>query len=92
MIRLTRLNHLPLVLNCDLIEHIDVTPDTVIAMTTGQILRVRESADEVIRRIVEYRRKILGSDEQDVWPMEAAAPEAPKANACKTMAAAGQPE
>jgi flagellar protein FlbD len=58
MIRLTRLNHAPIVLNCDLIEHIDITPDTVIAMTTGQVFRVRETADEVIARIVEFRRKI----------------------------------
>ena len=69
MIRLTRLNHLPLILNCDLIEHIDVTPDTVITLTTGEILRVREGADEVVRRIVEYRRKILNTEEQDVWPV-----------------------
>jgi flagellar protein FlbD len=74
MIRLTRLNQLPLVLNCDLIEHIDVTPDTVVTLTTGQILRVRESADEVVRRIVEYRRKILGTDELDVWPAEVEPP------------------
>ena len=58
MIWLTRLNHGSLVLNSDLIEHIDVTPDTVITLTTGQILRVLESADEVVRRIVEYRRSI----------------------------------
>ncbi len=62
MIRLTRLNRMPMVLNSDLIEHIDVTPDTVITLTTGQILRVRESADEVIRRIVEFRRKVFGAD------------------------------
>jgi flagellar protein FlbD len=61
MIRLTRLNHVPLVLNADLIEHIDVTPDTVITLTTGQILRVRETADEVVRRIVEFRRRILAA-------------------------------
>lgn len=60
MIRLTRLNRVPLVLNADLIEHIDVTPDTVITLTTGQILRVRESAEEVVRRIVEFRRRIFG--------------------------------
>ena len=59
MVRLTRLNHVPMVLNSDLIEHIDVTPDTVITLTTGQILRVRESADEVVRRIVDFRRRIL---------------------------------
>jgi len=59
MIRLTRLNRAPMVLNSDLIEHIDVTPDTVITMTTGQILRVRESADEVLERIVEFRRRVF---------------------------------
>ena len=62
MIRLTRLNRAPLVLNSDLIEHIDVTPDTVITLTTGQILRVRETAEEVIRRIIEFRRQIFGPD------------------------------
>ncbi len=58
MIRLTRLNHSPLVLNSDLIEHIEMTPDTVIAMTTGQRITVRESADEVIERVVEFRRAL----------------------------------
>jgi flagellar protein FlbD len=62
MIRLTRLNRAPLVLNSDLIEHIDVTPDTVITLTTGQILRVRETAEEVIHRIIEFRRQIFGPD------------------------------
>lgn len=58
MIRLTRLNRAAMVLNSDLIEHIDVTPDTVITLTTGQILRVRESADEVVERIVLFRRQV----------------------------------
>ena len=62
MIRLTRLNRVPLVLNSDLIEHIDVTPDTVITLTTGQILRVRETAEEVIHRIIDFRRQIFGPD------------------------------
>ena len=62
MIRLTRLNRAPMVLNSDLIEHIDVTPDTVITLTTGQILRVRETADEVVERIVEFRRRIVDHD------------------------------
>lgn len=62
MIWLTRLNRVPMVLNSDLIEHIDVTPDTVITLTTGQILRVRESAEEVVERIVEFRHRIYGAD------------------------------
>ena len=62
MIRLTRLNRAPMVLNSDLIEHIDVTPDTVITLTTGQILRVRETADEVVERIVDFRRRVFTHD------------------------------
>jgi flagellar protein FlbD len=62
MIRLTRLNRVPMVLNSDLIEHIDVTPDTVITLTTGQILRVRETADEVVERIVDFRRRVFHYD------------------------------
>jgi len=58
MIWLTRLNRMPLVLNCDLIEHIEITPDTVITLTNGQIVRVRETAEEVINRIVDFRRRI----------------------------------
>ena len=58
MVRLTRLNHEPVVLNSDLIEHIEETPDTVIMLTNGEILRVRETADQVVDRIVEFRRRI----------------------------------
>jgi flagellar protein FlbD len=62
MIQLTRLNHESLVLNSDLIEFIETTPDTVISLTTGQKLTVRESSDEVVRRIVLFRRAILQPD------------------------------
>ena len=58
MIRLTRINHVPLVLNPDLIEHVEITPDTVIAMTTGQKFMVVESAEEVIKKVIEFRRLI----------------------------------
>ena len=71
MVRLTRLNLAPMVLNSDLIEHIDVTPDTVITLTSGQILRVRESAEEVIERIVEFRQRIYS---QEVRPLPASDP------------------
>ncbi len=58
MIQLTRINKLPLVLNADLIEQIETTPDTVIHLTNGQKLMVLETAQEVVRRVVEYRRKL----------------------------------
>ncbi len=58
MIRLTRINDSSLVLNSDLIEHIESTPDTVIALTTGQKILVREDVEEVIRRVINYKRQI----------------------------------
>ncbi len=59
MIHVTRINRVPLVLNSDLIEHVETTPDTVITLTTGQKFMVLESADEVIRRVIGFRRQIL---------------------------------
>jgi flagellar protein FlbD len=59
MINLTRINHQPLVLNSDLIEHIERTPDTVVSLTNGLKLLVLESPDEIVEKIVEFRRAIL---------------------------------
>lgn len=73
MIRLTRINHVPLVLNADLIEHVEVTPDTVIAMTTGQKFMVLESADEVIERVRDFRRSLLNRPEWMLTSQESAA-------------------
>jgi len=61
MIRLTRINQIPLILNADLIEHLETTPDTVISMTNGQKFVVLESSDDVIRKVIEFRREILRS-------------------------------
>ena len=61
MIHLTRINQVPLVLNADLIEHMETTPDTVISMTNGQKFVVLESSADVIRRVIEFRREILRS-------------------------------
>src|SRR5688572_20461933 len=59
MIWLTRLNHAPFVLNAEQITHLEVTPDTVIFLTDGQKIVVSETAQDVIDRIVDYRRTIL---------------------------------
>lgn len=58
MIHVTRINHSPLVLNSDLIEHIEANPDTVISLTSGQKYVVKESAEDVIERVVEFRRRL----------------------------------
>jgi flagellar protein FlbD len=62
MIYVTRLNHTSVVLNADLIEYVESTPDTVISLTTGQKLMVRETAEEIVVRVVQYRRSILAQE------------------------------
>lgn len=59
MIKLTGLNYKEFYLNCDLIERLESTPDTVISTTTDKIYIVRESPEEVIRRIVDFKRKYM---------------------------------
>ena len=59
MINLTRSSHEPFVLNSDLIEYVEATPDTVITLTTGQKLRVSESSREVVAKVIEFRRAIF---------------------------------
>jgi flagellar protein FlbD len=59
MIYVTRLNHSTAVLNSDLIEHIETTPDTVITLTTGQRLTVRETPAELIESVRAWRHSIL---------------------------------
>ncbi|MGA2722543.1 MAG: flagellar FlbD family protein [Bryobacteraceae bacterium] len=63
MIYVTRLNHTPVVLNSDLIEQIETTPDTVISMTTGEKIMVLESTEEVIERVRHFRHSILASQD-----------------------------
>ncbi|HZQ23152.1 MAG TPA: flagellar FlbD family protein [Terriglobales bacterium] len=59
MILLTRLNNQPLVVNSDLIKFVEQAPDTVITLVTGEKVLVRETAAQVMERIVEFRRSVL---------------------------------
>ena len=59
MIRLTRLNGSNYVLNCELIETVEATPDTVITTVDGKKYVCSENVDEVISRVVEYKKRIL---------------------------------
>lgn len=54
MIKVTRLNGEPIYLNSNLIEFIEATPDTMITLTTGKKIIIKENIDYVIERIVEY--------------------------------------
>lgn len=58
MIKLTRLNGSVYVLNCELIETVEATPDTVISTKEAKKYVCKESVDEVIARTIEFKGKI----------------------------------
>jgi flagellar protein FlbD len=59
MIRLTRLNNQALTVNSDLIKFVEQSPDTLITLVTGEKIVVRESAEDVLASIIEFRRLVL---------------------------------
>lgn len=63
MITVTRFNQSELMVNADLIEFVEQTPDTVITMTTGRKVLVRETAEEIRLRVIAYRQAVESNDE-----------------------------
>ena len=59
MIKLTRLDRQEIAINCDRIAWVEGRPDTTLRMTTGESILVRESVDEVVRRIAAFRSGVL---------------------------------
>jgi flagellar protein FlbD len=57
LIALTQLNGACVYVNSSLIETFERTPDTVITLTTGKKLIVKESPDEVIEKVMEFAAK-----------------------------------
>jgi flagellar protein FlbD len=66
MITVTRLNDAPLVINTDLIEFVEAIPDTIISLTSGKKVMVKESIAEIIARVENYQRKIYSGQITEV--------------------------
>ncbi len=58
MIKVTRLDGRPIVINADRIEWLEATPDTVLNFESGHRMVVRESPEEIIQRVITYKRQI----------------------------------
>ena len=69
MIKLKKLNGFEIVVNAELIESVEATPDTVLNLATGNRFIVRDSVDEVIGKIVEYKKKVY-SERKVINPIE----------------------
>lgn len=57
MIKVTRINDAPLVINADLIEFVEASPETIICLTTGKKIMVKQTIDEIIDRVADFKRK-----------------------------------
>ena len=57
MIELTKLQDQKIVINAELIEFVEATPDTMITTSSGKKVIVKETVAEVIERVVSYRRR-----------------------------------
>ena len=60
MIEVTKMNEKKVVVNAELIESIEETPDTVITLSNGKKVIVKESRQEVKNLVILYKKEILG--------------------------------
>jgi len=74
MIQLTRLNNQPLIVNSDLIKCVEKAPDTVLTLVTGEKIIVRETTEQVLERVVAFRRSILAGLTPTLSESSAASP------------------
>lgn len=58
MIKLHKLNGLEIVVNAELVETLEPGPETVVHLATGNKLTVTEKTDEIIAKVVEYRKAV----------------------------------
>jgi flagellar protein FlbD len=59
MIRVHRLDGSQFVLNAELIETIEATPDTVVRLLNGKVFVIKDTVDQVLSRIVAYKRALF---------------------------------
>ncbi len=59
MISLTRLNSKNFILNAELIETIEETPDCIITTLNGKKFIVTETLEEVVEKVIQYKKKIF---------------------------------
>src|SRR2546427_767755 len=67
MIVVKKINGQEIVVNCELIETIEFTPHAVLSLTTGEKLIVDETRDELLKKIVNYKRAIHQRPESMLW-------------------------
>ncbi|MBD3246355.1 MAG: endoflagellar protein [Candidatus Omnitrophica bacterium] len=65
MIKLTQVNGELIVINSDLISFVRAHPHTVVTLTNGDKLMVEETPDEVIQKVIRFKRNIYQNGERE---------------------------
>jgi flagellar protein FlbD len=67
MIVVKKVNQQEIIVNCELIETIEFTPDAVMSLTTGEKIIVDETREDLLRKIIEYKRAVYNRSEVVEW-------------------------
>ena len=67
MIVVKKVNQQEIIVNCELIETIEFTPDAVMSLTTGEKIVVDETKEDLLRKILEYKRAVHHRQEVLEW-------------------------
>ena len=67
MIVVKKINGQEIVVNCELIETIEFTSHAVLSLTTGEKLVVDETREDLLKKVIEYKRAILQRTEAMAW-------------------------
>ena len=67
MIVVKKINGEEIVVNCDLILTVEFTPHAVLSLTTGEKVIVDETRDDLLKKIIEYKRTIAHRMEATAW-------------------------
>ena len=67
MIVVKKVNQREIIVNCELIQSVEFTPDAVMSLTTGEKIIVDETKEELLRKIIEYKRSVYQRSEVVEW-------------------------
>jgi len=67
MISVKKINGEEIIVNCDLIEMIEFSPHAVMSLTTGEKIIVDETREDILRKVIDYKRAIYKRSEVPTW-------------------------
>jgi len=67
MIVVKKVNQQEIIVNCELIVTIEFTPDAVMSLTTGDKIIVDETKEDLLRKIIDYKRSVHRGPEVVEW-------------------------